>query len=192
MKVTSESLGQPLTEPIATDLAGYAALFQQYQQPLIRYLYGLVAERETAYDLAQETLARGYELWLENSDRAGWKPLLYKVATNCALDWLRHRNLFRFDSLEESSSVENSRPSGFSSNTDAPDSQLLTRLALLEALRGLSSGAATCLLLYYDQGFSCAEIASITDSTTEAIWQRLSRARKAFCRLYEKEQSNDA
>jgi DNA-directed RNA polymerase specialized sigma24 family protein len=52
----------------------------------------------------------------------------------------------------------------------------------------MKPAAATCLLLHYDQGFACAEIAEITGDSTDAVWQRLSLARRTFCKLYRKQE----
>jgi RNA polymerase sigma-70 factor (ECF subfamily) len=175
--------------------AGYAMLFERHQAALIRYLYGMVGEVETARDLTQETFVRGYKLWLAEAERGeGWRPLLYRIATNCALDVLRRRSKIRFspwaETYEEDAGPPESAPTA-TGNFDL-SSQLEVRLAVLEALRGLDPEAATCLLLHYDQGFSSAEIAAITGHSVQAIWQRLSRARRLFSSLYQKEQANDA
>ncbi len=173
----------------------YALLFERHQSELIRYLYGMVGEVETARDLTQETFARGYKVWLERPERRedgrGWRALLYKIATNCALDLLRRRRKIRFSVWDETSQAE---PDLIEAATTGPDfsGQLELRLSVLTALSGLDPEAATCLLLHYDQGFSCAEIATITGQSLPATWQRLSRARRLFSNLYQKEQANDA
>lgn len=179
-------------------ITDYANLFERYQTELIRYLYSLVGEVETARDLTQETFLRGYPLWLEKPERTGWRPLLYKIATNCGLDLLRRRNKIRFVSWPDQAEDRFDRAEMSAAEQEAaaslPDltGQFELRLAIIEALRGLDPEAATCLLLHYDQGFSCAEIAAMTDSSLQAIWQRLSRARRLFCSLYQKEQASDA
>jgi RNA polymerase sigma-70 factor, ECF subfamily len=163
----------------------YAQLFERHQGELIRYLYGLVNEAETARDLAQETFVRGYKLWLDDPAREAWRALLYKIATNAALDLLRRQNRFRFSPFDTASSTE---PADENMNP-APNVEM--RLAIAAVLRELDTSAATCLLLYYDQGFGAAEIARITGASEQAIWQRLSRARRAFCKLYQKEVLHD-
>lgn len=157
----------------------------------------MVGEAETARDLAQETFVRGYKLWLEEAAREGWRPLLYKIATNCALDWLRRQRKIRFTSWERENSFDREEEK----NTPVyepvapqadPAARLEIRLAVITALQKLDANAATCLVLYYDQGFSCSEIARITGASEQAIWQRLSRARRLFCELYRKESTSDA
>jgi RNA polymerase sigma-70 factor (ECF subfamily) len=184
-------------QPPAVDLVDFAALFEQHQLELLRTLYGMVGEIETARDLAQETFARGYRWWLERTENDSaeveWRPLLFKIATNCALDWLRRQNKFYFSPLPDSGEVSlysQANPAA-SSQWDDPAEQTEVRLAVLATLRGLDSASAICLLLYYDQGFSCPEIATITGENLPAIWQRLSRARRLFCNLYQKEQAFD-
>jgi RNA polymerase sigma-70 factor (ECF subfamily) len=196
-----------LTVNVAEQAYEYAELFAQYQQPLIRYLYGMVKELETARDLAQETFVRGYEMWLQAPQRHSWRPLLYKIATNCALDWLRRHSRIRFSSWDENEDTNNNADvawqrcetvtqalvaSQLDDESGRLDNQVAVRLAVIETLRQMAPEAATCLLLYYDQGFSSLEIANIMGSSLDATWQRLNRARRLFCNLYRKEQVTDA
>lgn len=169
----------------------YAQLFERHQAELIRYIYGLVSDPETARDLTQETFVRGYKLWLDEAGRESWRPLLYKIATNCALDWLRRQHKIQLLPWETPDETQNNRADEPAAANADPASGLEIRLAIGAALKGLDLNAATCLLLYYDQGFSCAEIARITGATEPAIWQRLSRARRNFCNLYRKELASD-
>lgn len=185
--------------PVGLDEAqAYNLIVERHQAELIRYLYLLLKDSEAALDVAQETFMRGYKLWLELPDRSGWRPLLYKIATNHALNVLRQHRRVAFArkkevgrqagpawGLEPDSESEHSEMAALSAD---PARQVEVRLAVQSTLRGLSPEAATCLLLHYDQGFSCAEIAGINGASVEAIWQRLSRARRQFCELYRKEQ----
>jgi RNA polymerase sigma-70 factor, ECF subfamily len=178
-----------------TSLTDFTELFEAHQTELLRYLYGLVGEIETARDLAQETFVRGLEWWqTQGNAKTGqmqWRPFLYKIATNCANNCLRRQNKIHFSPLANNQSDEtNGEVEPILPQTD-PAYQTELRMAINRALAGLESGAMTCLLLYYDQGFSCEEIAEITGSSTAAVWQRLSRARKLFCNLYQKEQAYD-
>jgi DNA-directed RNA polymerase specialized sigma24 family protein len=80
----------------------FSALFEQYQAALVRYLANLVNDIETAHDLTQETFIRSYQFWLERGDTpeaVNWRPFLYKIATNCAFDFLKRRKKIRFSSL---------------------------------------------------------------------------------------------
>ncbi len=184
-----------------SDETGYARLFQEYGPALVRYLYGLVGEVETARDLAQETFVRGYELWLDparHNSPGNWRALLYKISTNAALDWLRRQRKIRFSPLADPATAESSQgevrvePPDLAATFSDPARQIETRQAVLETLHQLPVEAATCLLLCYDQGFCSREIALITGNSVEATWQRLSRARRLFCSLYQKEQLSDA
>lgn len=175
----------------------FSALFERHQLELLRTLYGMVGEIETARDLAQETFARGYQWWLDQAENnpaaVEWRPLLFKIAANCALDWLRRQNKFYFIPLPDNGEelLYSQSDSAASNQWGDPVEQTEVRLAVVAALRRLDSTSAICLLLYYDQGFSCPEIAAITGESLSAIWQRLSRARRLFCNLYQKEQALD-
>ena len=167
--------------------SSYAAIFEQYQAELVRYLYTLLNDREAAFDLAQETFIRGYKLWLADAHRTGWRPLLYKIATNCAIDLLRQRQRWRPPGWCDQPQLEG--PADQSDERDwavspGETAQVELRMVILDVLGQLDPHSSTCLLLYYERGFSADEIAEITGTSQSAVWQRLSRARRLFCRLY--------
>ena len=53
--------------------------------------------------------------------------------------------------------------------------------------RQLPAKYATCLWLYENDGFSCAEIAEVLNISPSAVKMRLMRARERFIGLYRKE-----
>lgn len=198
--MTSENPVQTENRLAGENNRDYTRLVEQYQSGLLRYLYLLLKEVEAARDAAQETFMRGYRLWLEQPERDGWRPLLYKIATNHALNLLKRQNQLHFSYLTENEKEWEASDTYESRDSMAeiparfadPSQQLETRLAIMEALQQMPPEAAACLLLHYDQGLSCAEIATIYGLSREAAWQRLSRARRQFCSLYRKEQSIEA
>jgi len=57
--------------------------------------------------------------------------------------------------------------------------------------RQLPAKYATCLWLYENDGFSCAEIAKVLNISPSAVKMRLMRARERFIGLYRKEVGED-
>src|SRR4029079_329382 len=66
-----------------------ARLFERFRVPLLRYLTDLLARRDEAEDLVQETYLRLMQI--ENIEVGRVRALLFKVATNLAYDRFRQR-----------------------------------------------------------------------------------------------------
>ncbi len=76
----------------AGDTEQFRALVERYHVGLIIHCEGLVADRDTAEDLAQEAFIKAYRKIAEfNGSRARFSTWLYRIATNAALDYLRAR-----------------------------------------------------------------------------------------------------
>ena len=86
-------------------------LFDQYRQPLIRYLVSLLSHYQDAEDIAQETYAR--LLKADNLDKAGSRAraYLFSVATNLAYDRFRQRKVRDSDNAEDAADIASMEPS---------------------------------------------------------------------------------
>jgi RNA polymerase sigma factor (sigma-70 family) len=86
-------------------------VFERFRAPLTRYLKGLLARREDAEDVAQETYVRLLgAAGLERSD-VRVRAYMFKVATNLAYDRFRERRVRKYDSAAVLESVPDNAPS---------------------------------------------------------------------------------
>ena len=86
-------------------------VFERFRTPLTRYLKGLLARREDAEDVAQETYVRLLGAGgLERSD-VRVRAYMFKVATNLAYDRFRERRVRKHDSDAVLESVPDPAPS---------------------------------------------------------------------------------
>lgn len=150
----------------AGDLDAFEELVRAHQEPLWRFLVGLVGDRSLAEDLAQETFLRAYR----NLDRFGFRSRfstwLFTIARNAATDELRSRAARRraVDRLAR-------RPSD-----DGPDPALAP--AMDEALRSLSDKLREAILLVEVAGFTCKDAGAILGVAEGTIKSRLYYARR--------------
>ncbi len=79
----------------AGDVSAFNQLFQRYEQPLCKYLVGLVGD-DYAYDLAQDTFIATYRKLPGIQEVLSFRAWLYQVATNLARDHWRHTKLIRW------------------------------------------------------------------------------------------------
>ena len=78
------------------DTDAFAEIIEQYQAPIIRYLYRLTGDYEVAQDLAQDTFLQAYKGILKTKSELSFKAWLYRIATNNALQLRRRKRLLSF------------------------------------------------------------------------------------------------
>lgn len=150
--------------------ADFDALFEQYQRPLQRFLYGLVHDSEVAADLCQETFLSAYRAAPRLQGELNVGAWLHTIALNHARGLLRRRRLLRWVPFVLG---QHDRPSA---STDLA-SRAAERDRLRELLEHLPLEQRACLLLHAE-GFRYAEIAQILNCSVGAVKLRVFRARE--------------
>ncbi|HBQ96909.1 MAG: hypothetical protein C7B43_03640 [Sulfobacillus benefaciens] len=152
----------------------WARLIHDYGDPLIRFAHSYVHDLDTAQDIVQEVLIRGYrqqQKYPHKPFHAGW---LYRVARNLAIDVLRKRQ--REKPVADLPARLLARESDMTLVTDVE-----------ETLRQLTARERDTLWLFYYQEWSITAIAQHHHTTDAVIKGRLYRARKHFLRLWKEE-----
>lgn len=87
-------------ETLADPTMAFEQLYQDFHQPIQRYLERLVGSREAAEDLAQETFIKALRCWDQHAAASvrGW---LFRIAVNTAYDFLRRKRRIEFTGLTE-------------------------------------------------------------------------------------------
>ena len=80
-----------LIEQAKTRPEAFGELLLRYQNQIFNYLYRMTGQREDAADLAQETFLRVYKSLDRFKEGAPFRPWVYKIATNVAINHLRAR-----------------------------------------------------------------------------------------------------
>src|SRR5256886_10155686 len=160
-----------MRSPVPQDLA---EVYRTTYRALVRFLYRKVWDAERAADLAQEAFARAVVHKPDNP--RGW---LFIVAANMARDDARraarerrHLTLLTVEPRDSTLAAEEA--------VEAESDRARVRAALEE----LSPRDREVLLLW-DSGLSCDEIAAQTGLARGAIGTTLSRARRRLVQAYE-------
>jgi RNA polymerase sigma-70 factor (ECF subfamily) len=166
---------------VATDPAGdvraiFERLFAQYQTPILNYLYRLLGDPALAEDVAQEAFTRAWRARSHLPMLGNPRAWLYRIATNAARDHMRRARLFAWLPLL--------------GNEPALEIEGLEEAALVSeqmrrALLRLAPDYRVPLVLYTCQDFTVAEIADALGVSTEAVKQRLVRARRQLREAFE-------
>jgi RNA polymerase sigma-70 factor (ECF subfamily) len=138
------------------------ALFARYRTPVYRFLCRLLGDRAVAEDLTQDVFLRALGATYEPSDRE--RAWIFQVARNLARDHARrlvHRRPAVLDEPDE--------PLTFVDHSVA--------IAVHTAIRALPDLEREMFLMREVAGLTYDEIALACDVTTDAVRNRLHRAR---------------
>ena len=149
----------------------------RYHGRIYGYLLGMVGDAEQAQDLTQDTFLKAYKALPRTPDPVlpAW---LYRIATNTALDALRHRRRLTWLPFAP----------GDEERWAAPGADLPTRCAEREAIQTaltrLTPPPRACLLLRARDGLSIDEIARALGLSPANVKVTLSRAKERFRAAY--------
>jgi len=170
-------------QQIIQERTAFATLYETYKKPLWRRLLYLVGNKDTAYDLLQETFLHA---WKDRSKKHLDTPFerwLYSIAKNLAIDHLRrHTTIFESVSLPTSEAED---PLFFRSfYTLGHEDLVCQQECLKEALAQMSPQYRTCVLLQEMWGYSQREIAVSLGINEKSVSANVSRGRAQLRMLY--------
>ena len=139
---------------------------EREQEALRGFLLALCCgKKDDADDLAQDALVKAYISSAGYQDKGKFRSWLFKIAHNT---FLNHKASCRtMNSIDEARTLIGGTPAdvGFAHQD------------LYLALRTLPPKERSAITLYYLSGYSIKEIASITDTSEDAVKKQLSRGR---------------
>ena|SRR2546423_2749832 len=142
-----------------------AELYRKHAPALHRRCASIVGNPDDARDLVQETFARflaARERW---TDRASPFTVLYRIATNAAIDRLRRRKTWSEDELDAEAHVGDS---GAHRRVDSMHD-------LVFLTRGLSEEEVTVVVLHHLDGYTQDGIAESMDLSRCTVGKMLAK-----------------
>ncbi|HVF09810.1 MAG TPA: sigma-70 family RNA polymerase sigma factor [Abditibacteriaceae bacterium] len=188
--------GSPAPSVPVHETARFEEIVERYHGKVFQLVYRYTGDYEESCDLTQDTFVRAYNAWNEFRGEAQVYTWLYRIAINLCHN--QQKKLQRRHRVERGSLDANwNAPAGDEESGswhvhEVADERPLPlqviescelRERLHQALAELPENYRTVIVLRDIEGLSYEEIASITDSTLEAIKSRLFRARHALRRL---------
>lgn len=148
---------------------------ERHQRAVRRFLMALCCgDSALADDLAQDTFIKAYLNCNELKEENKFQAWIFRIAYNT---FVSNQRRFRpYEPIEEAYYV--------AGNDSAEES--FRYQDLYDCLKKLSDKERYSLLLFYMQGYSIDEISEITETTTDAVKQRLSRGRQHLKILMER------
>lgn len=157
------------------NVLNFDEIVERYQAPLLRFLFGLVGDRELAADLCQDTFLSVFRALDRIHPGAQLDAWMFTIALNHARGALRRRRLVRWVPFVN---LVHDRASG---------KDLATQVAAQEQLRELLDELPTdqraCVLLHAE-GFRYVEIGHVLGCSVAAVKLRIFRARRHLLEVY--------
>jgi RNA polymerase sigma-70 factor (ECF subfamily) len=159
---------------VSREDAELTELYKRHAPALHRRCVGIVGDRDEARDLVQETFARYLTARGQWRDRASPFAVLYRIATNAAIDRLRRRRTAAAGQLDAEAVAGELDRAGRSGRPDRPDRfDSLHDLAVLT--RGLSDEELTVAVLHHLDGYTQDGIAAALDLSRRTVGKILAR-----------------
>lgn len=148
-------------------------------EPLFRYFFFRLNDRDRAKELAQETFMRAWDYARNGREIQALKPFLYTTASNLFKNELRSRRpTVSLDALMEDGSFDH--PSDETSPEESAEAKLLMR-----KVEGLPPDYQEVLMLRYADGLSLREIGETLGKSEGAAGVQLHRALQKLKILHE-------
>lgn len=154
-----------------TDAAG--ELMDHYGESLMRYLLGILGNRESAEDVFQESWVKVMERVGQFQEELSFGPWLFRIARNTAYDTLRRKRRWWFLDTGTAGDSEE-RPLEVADPTDF-GSQVVARQTVRRLLESLSPTYREVLFLRFFQDLAYEEIAELCCLPLGTVKSRLKR-----------------
>ncbi len=160
----------------------FKVLVDRHSRTLYRLAYRMTGKAEDAEDVVQETFIRAFRQLSRFEARSNVSTWLYRIAFNCAVDFLRSRP--RRESATESDVLERLAPAATGPTMDdlVYAGQIGERMQV--ALGDLSEKERAAFLMRHYHGCSIEEIGSTlgmkTNATKHSIFRAVKKMRVAM------------
>ena len=153
-----------------------AAIYDDYYQPIYRYIYRQVSDVETARDLTAEVFHRFLKALKKNKGPdQNLQAWLYRTATNCVVDHYRRQQHRQHLSLNEDLVDTCDNPETMAENHISAET-------VRAALHHLTPDQQQVIILKFLEGLSNQETADILDKPVGAVKSLQHRALAALQR----------
>jgi RNA polymerase sigma-70 factor (ECF subfamily) len=156
----------------------FVEIYEEYYEPVCRYIYNAVKSQALAEDLAQETFIKvlGALGDFEASRKPG--PWLYRIARNTCIDWFRC-NKRTFEPIDDAICC--------GSDSESPESIVLDReqrSVIKDMFMKMNKKYRPAMLLRYIGELSYREVAAELELKEATVKTLIRRGRQQFQKAY--------
>jgi RNA polymerase sigma-70 factor (ECF subfamily) len=159
------------------DDASFQTLMRRSLKPVFNFVYQYVRNTEEAEDVTQDTFFKAWKNIKKFKGDKKWKPWLFTIARNTALDYIKKRKSTPFSELNSneeesipfSETLEDSEPLA-----DELFEQVQNVEELMATMDTLKPEYHSILMLHYHQELTFKEIATVMNKPMNTVksWHR--------------------
>lgn len=164
------------------DRRAFGRLVERYQERVYAIAYGILQNRDDAWDAAQEAFVKAYQNLHRFEGGASFYTWLYRITHNLAIDHYRAKRRRRQVDFEDKPGVNAAMAAKQPLSVTADPGQTLGRRELHEvlnqAMEALSNNHRAIIVLREIEGLSYEELADVLEISKGTVMSRLFHARK--------------
>jgi RNA polymerase sigma-70 factor (ECF subfamily) len=160
-------------------------IVRRYMDRVLTYVRRMVANREDAEDIAQETFVRVFAGLRSFQSRSSLNTWVYRIATNLCIDYRRRnlrpeRRMVALDAVERADAVSEAPATGRICQPEAAAMRSELATVLDKAISELPDKLRAVVVLHDVNGLPYEEIAQIVGCPLGTVKSRLFHARAAL------------
>jgi RNA polymerase sigma factor (sigma-70 family) len=156
----------------------YQLLYQRYYQKVLDKCFGMVRNRSTAEELAEDIFSKTFEKLASFQEKSSFSSWLYTITYNHCIDYLREKKKLHYPSW----SAEHQLPEIIDEEEEQNEEINFDRLQVI--LEEIHPEERVILLMKYKEELSMKEIGKALRISEDAAKMRLKRARTRVKYLY--------
>jgi RNA polymerase sigma-70 factor (ECF subfamily) len=163
------------------DRQSFGRLVERYQRKVYALAFGILRQREDAWDVAQEAFVKAYRNLDRFEGTAAFYTWIYRITYNLAIDTLREKTRRDAQALDETKrleeAMENDRPALREDPGETAERKELA-VVIETAMGRLSDKHRAIIVLREIEGLSYEEMAEVLGISKGTVMSRLFHARQ--------------
>ncbi len=158
------------------DNDSFQQLMNRYLKQILNFVFQYVRSTEEAEDTVQDTFLKAWKNLGKFKTGKKWKPWIYTIARNTALDYIKRRKTIPFSSLDNENN--NEQFSETLEDTEILANQIFEQTQNIQelsvAMSKLCPEYHSVLILHYQEEMTFEEISAIMDTPMNTVksWHR--------------------
>jgi RNA polymerase sigma-70 factor (ECF subfamily) len=157
---------------MAGDEHAFEIAFLKYYTPLCKYVWKYVRSEDTAQEIVQEVFAVVWETRAKLDPEGHLRGLLYQMARNKALNYLKHQKVVEGYKVQ----VRNGNENPYYELAESGDSEQKLFHAVQDAVEDLPPKARRIFRLNRQEGLTYREIAGYLDISIKTVESQMIRS----------------
>lgn len=170
-----------IAQTLEGDRSSFGKLVEIYQKRVYSVAYGVLRDRDEAWDLAQEAFVKAYRNLHRFQGQSAFFTWMYRITYNLTIDHVRARGRHNVQLVEEDRELETAlQKHGTNLQADPSEESDRAELSsvLNQAMGALSEKHRAVIVLREVEGLSYEEMSDVLGIAKGTVMSRLFHARK--------------